>query len=295
MPGPAGELAVSAPPGVATLLPPVQTLPLAALEAKDRLASAYMVPQVAHSPGHAGSFWSTDLVVVNPQKHPLRVTAQFLPTGTDNSRAATVADTLAPGQIVEVPDVLTVAPFEGLGSLGAMLVHATDPAGACTGDRCNFLVLSRTYNSSATPGSWRAVEWLAGVAQADAIRHGDRAIFTRVSNNSAVRTSVGLASWSAEPARVRVRILGEDGTILQNLDLKVPSFGHLHIPLGMQVNDGRIEVDLLGPGERGMLVPYTSAVESTSGLPAHLLPERIRGPAVAEKAPPPMPKPLPSE
>jgi hypothetical protein len=294
MPGPAGELTVSAPPGSATLVPPVQILPLAALEATDRVASAYMVPLVARTPGHAGSFWRTDLVVINPQKHPLRVTGQFLPTDTDNALAATVAETLAPGQILDVPDVLAMRPFEGLGKLGAMLFHATDPAGPCTGDRCNFLVLSRTYNSSASPGEWRAVEWLPGVAPADAIRRGDQALFTRVSNNSAVRTSVGLASWSPERTRVRVRILASDGAVLQSLDLEVQSFGHLHIPLGTQVTDGRIEVELLGPGERATLVPYTSAVESASGLPAHLLPERIQGRLAPQKGPPPMPRPLPS-
>jgi hypothetical protein len=295
MPGPAGELAVTAPAGSATLVPPVQILPLAALEATDRLASSYMIPMVARTPGHAGAFWRTDVVVINPQKHPLRVTAQFLPAGTDNDQAPTVGDTLAPGQILDVPDVLTLQPFEGLARVGAMLVHATDPSGPCTGARCNFLVLSRTYNSSASPGEWRAVEWLPGVAPADTIRRGDRAVFSRVSNNAAVRTSVGVASWSAERVRVRVRILTGDGTVLQSLELEVPSFGQLHIPLGTQVTDGRIEVDLLGPGERGMVVPYVSAVENTSGLPAHLLPERIPGPAAEGKAPPPMPEPLTSE
>jgi hypothetical protein len=293
MPGPAGELAVSASSDHATLVPQVQVLPLAALEAKDRLASAYMVPQVAHTPGSAGAFWRTDLVVINPQKHPLRVTAHFLPTGTDNALAVMVADTLAPGQILHVPDVLTMPPFDGLGRLGAMLVNAADPAGPCAADRCNFLVLSRTYNSSASPGSWRAVEWLPGVAAADALRRGDRADFNQVSNNRAVRTSLGLASWSAEPVEARVRVIAPDGTILQSLDLEIPPFGHLHIPLAAQLTDGRVEVKLQGTSEHAMVVPYISAVENTSGLPAHLLPERIPGPARAGKLPPPTPGRLP--
>jgi len=295
MPGPAGELAVSAPRDFATLLPPVQLLPLAALEAKDRLASAYMVPQVAYTPGSAGAFWRTDLVVINPQRHPLRVSAQFLPTGTDNALAATVAGTLAAGQILNVPDVLAQPPFEGRGRLGAMLVFAEDPAGLCVADRCNFLVLSRTYNGSASPGGWRAVEWLPGVAPADALRSSDRAVFRQVSNNRAVRTSLGLASWSIGPVEARVRVMAADETVLQSLDLEIPPFGHLHIPLAAQLTDGRVEVEVLGPDERAMVVPYISAVENTSGLPAHALSERIRGPAVRETAAPPMPWPLPSD
>jgi hypothetical protein len=294
MPGPAGELAVSAPGGSATLVPPVQILPLAALQATDHLASFYMVPLVARTAGHSGSFWRTDLVVINPQKHALRVTAQFLPTGTDNRLAATVSDTLAPGQILDVPDVLELAAFEGRGNLGALLVRATDPAGSCAGTRCNFLVLSRTYNSSASPGEWRAVEWLTGVAPKDAIRRGDRAIFARVSSNSAVRTSLGLASWSAQPMRVGVRVLAHDGALLQALELDMLPFGHLHFPIATQVTDGSVEVEIVSGGAHCSLVAYTSAVESTSGLPAHLLPERIPGPGAAAGLPE-MPRPLPSE
>jgi len=293
--GPAGELAVSAPPDTATLIPPVQVLPLAALEAKEQLASAYMVPQVAYTPGSVGAFWRTDLVVINPQKHSLQVTAQFLPTGTDNTLAATVGGTLAPGQFLDVPDVLARPPFEGLGRLGAMLVYAADPAGPCISDRCKFLVLSRTYNSSASPGSWRAVEWLPGVAPAEALRRGDRAVFRQVSNNTSVRTSLGLASWSVKPVQARVRVIAPDGTVLQSLDLEIPSFGHLHIPVAAQLTDGRVEVELLGPDELAMVVPYISAVENTSGLPAHLLPERVPGPARARKLPPPTPRPRPQD
>lgn len=294
LPGAAGELAVSAPTDSATLVPPIQILPLAALEAKDRLASAYMVPQVAHAAGYAGAFWRTDLVVINPQKHPLRVAAQFLPTGADNRLAAMVAETLAPGQILHVPDILTLPSFEALGKLGAMLVYAVDPAGGCTDDRCNFLVLSRTYNSSASPGSWRAVEWLPGVALADAVRYGDKAFFTPVSNGGGVRTSVGLASWSAEPAQARVKLLTSAGEVLESRDVELAPFGHLRLPLETWVFDGRVEVEVRGARQGVMIVPYISMVEEASGLPAHLLAERVRGPMAPEKGPPPKPNPLPS-
>jgi len=287
-------VAVSAPRDSATLVPPIQILPLAALEARDRLASAYMVPQVAHAPGYAGAFWRTDLVVINPQKHPLRVAAQFLPTGADNRVAAFVADTLAPGQILHVPDILTLPSFKALGKLGAMLVYAVDPTGGCTGDRCNFLVLARTYNSSASPGSWRAVEWRSGVAPAEAVRDGDKAFFTQVSNRGGVRTSVGLASWSAEAVQVRVRLLAPGGRILESRDVELPPFGHLHLPLEAGVFNGRVEVELQGATQDAMIVPYISMVEEASGLPAHLLAERVPGPMAPKKGPPPKPVPLPS-
>jgi hypothetical protein len=205
-----------------------------------------------------------------------------------------VADTLAPGQILHVPDILTLPSFKGLGKLGAMLVYAVDPVGGCTGDRCNFLVLSRTYNSSASPGSWRAVEWLPGVAPADAVRTGDKAFFTQVSNRRGVRASVGLASWSAEPVQVRVKLLASGGNVLESRDVELPPFGHLHLPLEAGVFNGRVEVEVQGAPPGAMIVPYISMVEEASGLPAHLLAERVPGPIAPDKGSPPKPNPLPS-
>jgi hypothetical protein len=95
--------------------------------------------------------------------------------------------------------------------------------------------------------------------------------------------------------RVRVRVVAADGAILQTLELQIPSFGHRHVPLAAQLADGRVEVELLGTDGRAMLVPYISAVDNTSGLPAHLLPERIPGPAAIAKATPPLPGPLPPD
>ena len=75
LPGPSGQLSVAPLGEKVVTLPPVLLLPPAALRFQDRLSTAYMVPQVAHIAGQGGSFWQTDLYLVNPQKQPLRVTA----------------------------------------------------------------------------------------------------------------------------------------------------------------------------------------------------------------------------
>jgi hypothetical protein len=272
--GPKDKLIVSPPVNTAPVIPPVQVFPLPVIETKDRLESAYMVPQIAHVPGQGGAFWRTDLVVINPQKHPLSIAAQFLPTGKDNLTAPLVAATLAPDQVLYFADVLKSPSDRDEGILGAMLVYA-EPARPCSGGRCNFLVLARTYNSDATPDNWRSVEWLPGVAARDAVRGGETATFSQVSNRGGVRTSVGLASWSSERVQVRLKVMAVDGRILESRDAELPTFGHLQLPLEAPVTKGRVEVEVVGPSPQAMVVPYLAIVDNGSGLPAYLLPDAL--------------------
>ncbi len=288
LPGPAGGLAVSAPKNSATLIPPIQLLPLAALHSRNLPASAFMVPQVAHLPGLHSSFWRTDLVLINPQKHPLQVAAQFLPTGKDNVTAAKATATLEPGQMLQVSDVLTLPQFQGQGKLGAMLVYADQP-GQCARDDCDFLVLSRTYNSNAPPVAWRGDEWLSGVAAASTLRWGEKATFSQVHRTDTVGASVGFASWSKVPVRVRVRVFDKAGATVETRELDLPRFGHLHMPLDADVADGRLEVEVLAPRSGAMVVPYVSMVDRDTGLPTHLLPDTMPSHKPSEPSPLPAP------
>ena len=291
-PGPAGALAVSAPKDSATLIPPIELLPMAALESREFRAPAFMVPQVAHLPGLRSSFWRTDVVLINLQKHPLPIEAVFLPTGKDNVTGARAGATLQPGQLLVVPDVLTLPQFQGLGKLGAMIVWA-DPPGRCTDGSCDFVVLSRTYNTSAGPGAWRAEEWLPGVAAASALRPGEKATFGHISRSDASGMSVGVASWSEVPVRVRVRVLARTGATVEEHELDLGRFGQLRLPLDAVVTDGRVEVEVVAPRAGAMVVPYLSIVDESTGLPTHLLPDSLPAHKPPERLPLPAPAAAP--
>jgi Dolichyl-phosphate-mannose-protein mannosyltransferase len=292
VPGAAGEIAVSAPPRSATLIPPIELLPMETLRPAGPLASAYMVPQVAHVPGAGGAVWRTDLLVINPHRHPLRITAAFLPTATDNGEAPFVSETVAPDDIFNAPDVLSMPRFAGRGGLGAMLVYAADPTAPCRGESCTFRILARTYNSSAAPAAWRDAEWLPGVPADQAVRPGDLATFGGVSSGEGVRASVGLASWSDEPVRVRVRVLTRGGGVVSDREVAVPAFGHLRLDLAAAVTDGRVEVELVDAPRQSMLVPYVSMVDEATGLPTHRLQDQAPERVPPKGWLPPFPRPL---
>ncbi len=289
-PGADSWLEVSGPPGSPVRLPPLRFLPLAAVQPAAGLASAYLVPQAAHLAGFGSAFWRTDLVVINPEPHALTVTAQFLPTETDNRSAPAVTRTLAPGQLLDAPDVLANPRFASAGRLGALLLYAAAD-GSC-GSECGFTALSRTYNSSAPPSAWRADEWLPGVAPAQAMRGGDEAVFSHVTNSAEATASVGFASWTDAGTRVRFRVLDATGAVVEKQDLELPPFGHLHVPLSPGVTDGRVEVELVGAPGDARVVPYLSTVDRETGLPAHTLADVLPDHRVAGTWAPPHPIPL---
>ncbi len=273
LPGAAGALAVSAPPDSATLIPPIQILPLAALDVSAGLASTYLVPQVANLRGFGGAQWRTDLALFNPQPRPLAVTAQFLATGKDNSSAPVVSETLAAGQVLNVADVLSRPEFLHAGRLGALLVYATAGGVPCASAGCNFLVLARTYNADVRPAVWRASEWMGGVAPGAALGPGQTAIVRHVTRSARVGASVGVASWSDVPVRVDVTVTDGGGALVERRELGLAPFGHLHVPLRADVGDGTVRFEIAAPRAGVRVAPYVSMVDRDTGLPTHLLPD----------------------
>jgi hypothetical protein len=290
VPGPGGALAVSAPTNGMATVPPIQFLPLAALDPEAGVASAYLVPQAAHLQGYGGVLWRTDLVVINPNKHPLRIVVQFLATLQDNRVAPSVSGTLQPGELFNFVDVLTLPEFKRAGTMGALLVHALADDAGCRASGCRFIALSRTYSSPA--GVWRAEEWLPGVAPGAALRQGEKAVLSHVTHNDSTRASIGFASWSDRPVRVVARVLDASGATVETDIAELPPFGHKHIPVGATVADGRVEVVVEESSKGGMIVPYASMVDRRTGLPSHMLPERKSPHVPLDGWRPPFPKPL---
>jgi len=250
-----------------------------------------MVPQVAHIAGKEGTFWQTDLFLVNPQRQPLPVTGLFLPGGRDNRGAYAATGVLAPGALTPLRDILGLREFKWAGQVGAMLVVAGGPGKSCTSEGCRFLVFSRTYNVVAQQGSPDANEWLAGLPF-DAGMAGGCASFPNVTGGHSARLSVGMASWAADPVRVLVRSRPAAGGEAVREEV-VPAFGQLHLLLGSWAQGGSVEVEIVSPPRGVRLFPYVSVVHGETGAVCHLLPDGVTLAGAGE--PPPLPRILASE
>jgi 4-amino-4-deoxy-L-arabinose transferase-like glycosyltransferase len=274
LPGRVGRLAVSPLGARATTLPPVRVLPVGASQFQDQLASAYMVPQIAHLQGMRGSLWKTDLLLVNPQPHPLEVTGRFLPSGRDNREAPAATTVLGAGAVVVVRDVARLPAFAWLGNSGALLVYAGAPGRPCSDAGCRFLVCARTYNSVATSESENVGEWLPGLPTGASLAAG-RATFLNLPGGPGARTSVCVASWTDRPVRIRVRYIPALGGTGEQQGIVVPAFGHVRVGLEGRSQGARIEVEVIGDAGDALLFPYASVVDGESGRATHLLPDEV--------------------
>jgi len=187
-------------------------------------------------------------------------------------------------------DVARLTEFAWLGNSGALLVYAGEPGKPCAAAECRFLACSRTYNSVTNRESQSAGEWLPGLPPEASVA-GGHASFPDVHGGGEARTSVGVASWRAHAMPVRVSYTPAKGGTGEVKEVTVPAFGHVRVSLKGQ--EGRVEVEVLGPPDGALLFPYVSVVDGESGRATHLLPDAVslRGAG----GPPPLPKVLSSE
>lgn len=108
-----------------------------------RAAEAVIIPAVAKTSGAGGSFWQSDLFIFNPNSFPIKITLQFIPSGTQGSASnpiiVEVPQTVAAGNTLTIKDVLgTYFPSY---QVGALIVWGENTAG----QEAIILVNSRTY------------------------------------------------------------------------------------------------------------------------------------------------------
>jgi hypothetical protein len=241
---------------------------LLAPAAAAQLATDWAIPAVAHTEGRRGTFWRSDVSLHNPHSFDLPVVVQLLPSTSENWEAPTLTLTLYPYETVNLWDALGPDVFDFVGT-GAMLAYA-DTSLACDPiETCQFMVTSRTYTvdpwggigefGQAIPGVdvWHGVDWehygyAAGI----------------LSDGTAFRCNVGVASWTPGWTTVRVDVQHADGTILATHQIDVPPYGHVQQRLSTEVVGGSLVFYLVDGPDEALVFPYASVVDQDTGDPS---------------------------
>jgi hypothetical protein len=248
------------------------TLALAAAPAVasgGQLAEAWMVPAVAHTSGHNGTFWRTDVSLHNPHVYDLPVVVQFLPSDTVNYHVLTLDITLYPWETYNLWDVLGEDVFDTSGT-GALLAYVDPDSFDCgSAGACDFLVTSRTYTldpyfhdgefGQGIPGHTLAegTDWWTFGYAAGVLNDGD-----------AFRCNFGVASWTGSWVTVRADVQDASGDILATEELRVPPYGHVQRRLGTAMSGGSLVFYLVDGPDDTVIFPYASVVDETTGDPS---------------------------
>jgi hypothetical protein len=180
----------------------------------------YFVPAAARNRGAKGSFFVTDLDVLNPNPAAATCTMMWLPRNTDNSSPRTSDDfTVESGEVMRFEDVLgSVFGFDD-----------ESPASGALGLECDspgVTLFSRTYNNT-EEGTYG--QGLPGIDADDLIQAGQIKRIMFMSENDDLRSNLGIMNGTASPITVKWRRYLPDGTLWASSFRDLPPWGNTQI------------------------------------------------------------------
>ncbi|HVR43131.1 MAG TPA: proprotein convertase P-domain-containing protein [Thermoanaerobaculia bacterium] len=227
-------------------------------------ADSLAIPAVARTPGAAGTFFVSDLRLLNRGAGHAEVTVLFTPSGGDGAAAfAAFGLSIAPGQQVALDDVVG-ADFrsDGLGNL------------EIRGDTADLVVTSRTYNA-APDGTYGQFVPSASLGEA-ASAGGEPLHLTQLRNDSQFRSNLGLSEVAGSSAVVGWVVIDAEGRPIDEGSAVLAPWSHLQVPLlggeGGQAHS-RARAEIVVTGGEGRVVGYGSVVDNRTGdaifVPGH--------------------------
>ncbi|RMF87365.1 MAG: hypothetical protein D6739_01845 [Nitrospirae bacterium] len=166
------------------------------------------VPAAARGAGATGT-WVTDVFVYNPGTTSTAVSLYWLPRDTDNTGAAPVSFTVAPGQTLALEDVISTV--FGLSS-GAGAIRVT--AGS------TVVVTSRIYNTGGATGTFG--QGFEGVPASAAITAGGSTDIVGLAQNASFTTNLFAVNTGTTQATVTFELRDAGGATLASRSYQLP-------------------------------------------------------------------------
>lgn len=217
----------------------------------------FLVPAVAHLSGLGGSFWRTDLGLVNASTVPAKTTLTLI-VGTSRRQVEASVPAGGAAEWRDVAEALfDVAAEDDLG--GVIRVSSTTPlrGGA------------RTYNETA---GGRFGQFVPLLTEADALGPGQTGVIGLLKRDADYYSNLGVVNLGEVTATVRVVLRGGSGTQLAApFELTVPVDGWVQSTEVLAVSDQApvtvawAEVEVLTPGARAWA--YGSVIDRSSRDP----------------------------
>ncbi|MEK6373094.1 MAG: PKD domain-containing protein [Acidobacteriota bacterium] len=218
-------------------------------------SSRIVIPAVGRAPGIGGTYWRSDVTVMNPNAFPVRISWRYLPAGTDNTAAGWSALNLAAGETRVLRDVASLFGVQsGTGALELAADGFVAP-----------VVSSRTYTSTADGGTYgQSIDPVMSY-RADAYVPGLRV-------DSSYRSNVGFYNNSNTTTGVTARLVNLYGQEVASAFVSVPAHAPVQFSLAAlfpNVNLASYSTLTLHAHTDGgaILFGYASVVDNASGDP----------------------------
>ncbi len=192
--------------------------PLSARPASN--AGSLFLPAVAHAPGAAATFFTSDARLLNGGTSDAALQIVFTPSGIGGAAGFGAVDlVVAPGQQVALDD-LVARNFRSAG-LGTIEVRGANGAVALS---------SRTWTERGEGGTFG--QFTSAMRASDAIgAEGPPLHVPHLRNDPAFRSNLGFAEVSGAPGVLAWTLYDERGLPIEEGSKQISAWGHLQVPL----------------------------------------------------------------
>jgi Ig-like domain CHU_C associated len=234
-----------------------------------------IIPAVAHAQG-IGSPFRSDVRIVNVSFSDIDYGISYTPSqlnGLLTGKKTTV--TIHSGDVLALDDI--VASWYGAGLLGEGGIGTIEIRPLNSGNPLDTFASSRTYalTGGGTLGQFipalRANQFIGNFAQ-DTL---SRISLQMIAASADYRTNVGFVEGTGSPVSFVARLVDGNNNVLSTFNGALQPFGHLQRGVpdmfgGVQLNDGRVEVEVVSPG--GKVSAYASVLNNKTNDPLMVFP-----------------------
>ena len=221
------------------------------------LGGWYVLPAVASTAGEYGTFFRTDLTLVNPYvAHRVDVRIWLLRSDADNTESPMADVRLEPGETRVIPDVVHGL-FGVTGGASLVLFSADGLAFGCT---------ARSYTGAADTRGFAGTghdSWHVG---------RDEVVTPGLRNGNGYRTNVGIVSTSTIPVTVDVNVYDSSGG-LGTRRITVPPYGRTQFrisEIAPDFADAYAVWSGVTASSAARWIPFATVIDNASGDSVYL-------------------------
>lgn len=223
-------------------------------------ANQIVIPAAGATPGGNGTFFRSDISIINFRNEEQRVIVQWLPQGSTGNASQSREITIPASSGISSEDFVTS--FLGQQGLGAILVSAINATGAIDAGA----VLHATARVwTLQPGTNGTVSQGFPTVPTTALS-STRAVVVGQRRDERYRTNVGIVNLGPTAQSYRLVVSGSTPTLVAEIvDVTVPAFSMVQTPLPGVAHEAFMQIDIVATTAGSSWIAYGSSVDNTTG------------------------------
>jgi hypothetical protein len=222
-------------------------------------ANQLLIPAAGAAPGIGGTFFRSDISIINYKQADQRIRLQWLPQNVSGANVASIDTMISASSGIASEDFVTEVMLQS--GLGAILVTGIDATGAFDAS-AQLVATSRIWTPQ--PGtSGTESQSLPTIASSDIASSTVSVLGAR--RDARYRTNVGIVNLSTNVQTFQVVVFGSFGTEVRQIDVQPVSMVLFGVTGSNSTFPLQIQVQNVSTVRTTAFVAYASSVDNVTG------------------------------